>query len=261
MQDPPTSGELLYTQERMQGLMAAVVSIGVELDLASVLKQIVESARALLHAGYGALGVIGDEGGLSHFVTVGIDPELAARIGPLPTGHGVLGLLIREPHPIRLPDLRRHPASYGFPAHHPPMRTFLGVPIRVRGIVFGNLYLTEKENGELFTTEDEDLAVALATAAGVAIEHAKLFDDSLLRSRWLEACMDVAGTAMGSGKDGGEAGPGMVATRARDVSDSVLVLIAVPSDDGGPSYISAAAGEGADAFRGGWLELDAAVVR
>ncbi|MBG0740646.1 GAF domain-containing protein [Paeniglutamicibacter antarcticus] len=267
MKDSPRSGELLYTQERMQGLMAAVVSIGVELDLASVLKQIVESACTLLHAGFGALGVIGEEGGLSHFITVGIDPELAARIGPLPTGHGVLGLLIREPRPIRLPDLRNHPASYGFPEHHPPMRTFLGVPVRVRDTVFGNLYLTEKENGELFTTEDEDLAVALATAAGVAIENAKLFDDSLLRSRWLEACMDVAGRAMGSGstmssgRAGGESGPDLVAARAREVSGADMVLIAVPSDDGGPSYIAAAAGDGAGAFRGRPLELDAAVVR
>ncbi|MDJ0355456.1 GAF domain-containing protein [Paenarthrobacter sp. PH39-S1] len=261
MNDSPRTGKLLYTQERMQGLMAAVVSIGVELDLASVLKQIVESACTLLHAGYGALGVIGDEGGLSHFITVGVDAKLAAKIGPLPTGHGVLGLLIREPQPIRLPDLRDHPASYGFPAHHPPMRTFLGVPVRVRDTVFGNLYLTEKENGELFSKEDEDLAVALATAAGVAIENAKLFDDSLLRSRWLEACMEVAAGAMGSGRRGGEAGPDLVAGRALEVSDAAMVLIAVPSDDGGPSYIAAAAGAGAGTFRGRPLDLDAAVVR
>ncbi|MCZ2402033.1 GAF domain-containing protein [Paenarthrobacter sp. Z7-10] len=261
MKDSPRSGELLYTQERMQGLMAAVVSIGVELDLASVLKQIVESACTLLHASYGALGVIGEEGGLSHFVTVGIDPDLAAMIGPLPTGHGVLGLLIREPKPIRLPDLHSHPASYGFPAHHPPMQTFLGVPVRIRDIVFGNLYLTEKENGELFTKEDEDLAVALATAAGVAIENARLFDDSRRRSQWLEACMAVAAGAMGSRKGGGVAGLGLVANRAQEVSGAAMVLIAVPSGDGGPSFIAAAAGKGAEAFRGRSLELDAVVVR
>ncbi len=261
MNDSPGSGELQYTQERMQGLLAAVVSIGVELDLASVLKQIGESACTLLHAGYGALGVIGEDGGLSHFITVGIEPELAATIGSLPTGHGVLGLLIRKPEPIRLPDLRAHPASYGFPAHHPPMGTFWGVPVRARDTFFGNLYLTDKENGELFTAEDEDLAVALATAAGGAIENAKLFDYSLLRSRWLEACMDVAASAMGSGRPEGEVGPDLVAERAREVSDSARVLIALPSDDGGPSYLAATAGDGAGAFRGRPLELDAAVVR
>lgn len=160
-----------------------------------------QSACRLLHARYGALGVIGDDHALSHFITVGIDGELARQIGPLPTGHGVLGLLISDPRPLRLHDLRKHPEAYGFPAHHPPMQSFLGVPVRVRDTVFGNLYLTEKEGGGDFTEEDEGLAIALAAAAGVAIENAKLYDDSRRRARWLEACMDVSGLMLGSDRD------------------------------------------------------------
>src|SRR5262249_10589029 len=124
---------------------------------------------------YGALGVLDESGtGLSDFITSGIDAATRARIGDPPRGHGILGLLIVEPHPLRLPDLREHPQSYGFPPGHPPMRSFLGVPIMVRGEVFGNLYLTDKRSQEVFTDVDEELVVALATAAGVAVENARL---------------------------------------------------------------------------------------
>ncbi|BAS12514.1 hypoxia sensor histidine kinase response regulator DosT [Arthrobacter sp. Hiyo8] len=121
------------------------MAVAEDLSLEAVLDRVVKSACRLLHARYGALGVIGENKSLSHFVTVGIDEDLARRIGPLPTGHGVLGLLISEPAPLRLHDLHQHPKSYGFPANHPPMKSFLGVPVRVRDVVFGNLYLTEKE--------------------------------------------------------------------------------------------------------------------
>ena len=132
----------------MAGLLEAVVALAEDLSLDAVLERVVESACRLLHARYGALGVIGDDRALSHFITVGIDGELARQIGPLPTGHGVLGLLISDPRPLRLHDLREHPEAYGFPEHHPPMQSFLGVPVRVRDVVFGNLYLTEKDGGE-----------------------------------------------------------------------------------------------------------------
>jgi signal transduction histidine kinase len=159
----------------LQLLLDAIVGLGSELSLPAVLRRIVEMARELVDARYGALGVLDETGtALSQFITVGIDDEAREAIGALPHGHGILGLLIVDPKPIRLPDLTRHPDSYGFPEHHPAMTSFLGVPIRVRGEVFGNLYLTDKRDGGAFTDIDEDLAVALASAAAVAIENARL---------------------------------------------------------------------------------------
>ncbi|HET7718894.1 MAG TPA: GAF domain-containing sensor histidine kinase [Acidimicrobiales bacterium] len=159
----------------LRQLLDAVMTVGSDLDLPSVLRHIVESAVALVDARYGALGVLDESGtSLSEFITVGLDEEARRRIGPLPKGHGILGLLIREPHPIRLPDLAEHPDSYGFPPHHPPMKSFLGVPVRVRDQVFGNLYLTDKTTAEVFSDIDEELVIGLAAAAGVAIENARL---------------------------------------------------------------------------------------
>jgi signal transduction histidine kinase len=159
----------------LRQLLQAVLSIGSGLDLNVVLQRIVAAAVELVDARYGALGVLDEQRTrLSDFLTVGLDDDQRARIGHLPEGHGILGLLIVDPQPIRLPDLREHPDSYGFPEHHPPMRSFLGVPIRVRGEVFGNLYLTDKTSAEVFTDVDEELVVALAAAAGVAIENARL---------------------------------------------------------------------------------------
>jgi len=151
------------------------MTIGSDLDLESVLRHIVESAVALVDARYGALGVLDESGArLSQFITVGMDDETYEAIGVLPEGHGILGLLIVDPKPIRLPDLHEHPDSYGFPPNHPAMKSFLGVPIRVRDQVFGNLYLTDKTTAEVFTDVDEEMGVALAAAAGVAIENARL---------------------------------------------------------------------------------------
>src|SRR5205823_8344664 len=165
----------------------AIVAVGSELDLPTVLRRIVETAARLVDAGYGALGVIGEGERLTEFVTVGVTDEQRARIGPPPSGHGVLGLLIRDPRPIRLANLSKHASSYGFPADHPLMTTFLGVPVRVRDQVFGNLYLTEKQGGAEFDEEDERVVVALAAAAGVAVENARLYDDARRRERWLAA--------------------------------------------------------------------------
>ena len=161
--------------DRLRRLLEAVSAISSDLSLPHVLRNIVQAAMDVIGARYGALGVLsprGDE--LSAFINVGIPIEAVAAIGALPEGHGILGLLILEPRPIRLADLASHPDSYGFPPHHPPMRSFLGVPIRVRDQVFGNLYLTEKETAPEFSADDEGLAVALAGAAGIAIENARL---------------------------------------------------------------------------------------
>ena len=159
----------------LRQLLDAVITVGSDLDLRAVLRHIVESAVALVDARYGALGVLDETGtSLAQFLTVGLDEDTYAAIGPLPKGHGILGLLIHEPRPIRLPDLAEHPDSYGFPPHHPPMKSFLGVPVRVRDQVFGNLYLTDKATAEVFSDIDEELVVGLAAAAGVAIENARL---------------------------------------------------------------------------------------
>jgi signal transduction histidine kinase len=159
----------------LRKLVDAVLSISADLDLPTVLQRIIDAATDLVDARYGALGVLDEEGtGLAQFVTSGLDEAAHRAIGDLPKGHGILGVLIVEPRPIRLPDLREHPDSYGFPPHHPPMRSFLGVPIIVRQKVFGNLYLTDKQGVEVFTDVDEELTVALAGAAAVAIENARL---------------------------------------------------------------------------------------
>ncbi|MFF1383355.1 GAF domain-containing protein [Arthrobacter sp. NPDC058288] len=254
------AGELLQFQERMGGLLEAVVAVAEDLSLDAVLERVVQSACQLLRARYGALGVIGDDRALSHFITVGIDGELAQRIGPLPTGHGVLGLLISDPKPLRLHDLRRHPEAYGFPEHHPPMQSFLGVPVRVREVVFGNLYLTEKEGGGDFTVEDEELAVALAAAAGVAIENARLYDDARRRAQWLEACMDVSGLMLGT-EPSSSAGLGPIAGRALRESGSRLALIVEPAADGAGFFVAGADGEDAELFAGQVLGLDSDALR
>ncbi|MFF2347369.1 GAF domain-containing protein [Pseudarthrobacter sp. NPDC058119] len=219
-------------QERINGLLAAVVALAQDLSLEAVLDRLVRSACALVGARYGALGVIGEDRRLSHFITVGIDEQGIRAIGELPTGHGVLGLLIREPKPLRLHDLGRHPITSGFPPNHPPMKTFLGVPVRVRDEVFGNLYLTEKQGGQDFTAEDEDLAVALAAAAGVAIQNARLFENSSRRQRWLEAGMELSSRLIMASQPGDPDNLDLVAGTALKVSDSVLAVIAVPAGDG-----------------------------
>lgn len=172
----------------LRQLLDAVLTLSSDLDLPAMLRRIVESAVDLVDATYGALGVLDDTGTrLAQFITVGIDDEAHRAIGDLPEGHGILGLLIIDAKPLRLPDLNEHPDSYGFPPHHPPMTSFLGVPIRVRNQVFGNLYLTDKSSGEVFTDVDEELAVGLAAAAGVAIEntrlHTKLHELALVEDR------------------------------------------------------------------------------
>ncbi|MER5730819.1 GAF domain-containing protein [Streptomyces sp. NPDC002138] len=235
------------TRDRLTGLLEAVMAVGQELDLAQVLRGIVEAAVVLVDAEYGALGVVGDDERLAEFIPVGISDQLRARIGALPTGHGLLGELIRHPRPLRLGDLSEHVASAGFPDHHPPMRSFLGVPIRVRDEVFGNLYLTEKRGGKDFNAEDEGVLSTLAVAAGVAVDNARRYEEVRLRECWLAASSDFT-SALLSGSSEIKVLEGML-ERARDIiSAEMCVFYQVgPS---GELHGSLALGEGAEAHRG-----------
>ncbi len=237
------------TRDRVHALLEAVVSIGSELDLDAVLRRITEAATTLVDARYGALGVIGEEGErLVQFFTVGVTDEEIAAMGHWPHGHGILGLLIKDPRPLRLADLGEHPESYGFPANHPPMRTFLGVPIRVRDEVFGNLYLTEKEGGGEFEDEDEAVVTALATAAGVAIENARLYEEARRRERWLEASAEIS-TALLSGVALHDVTT-LVARRAHEIAGAAFAAVALADDDREGFVVEAADGEDADLLTG-----------
>ncbi|GAA2467258.1 two-component system sensor histidine kinase [Terrabacter carboxydivorans] len=179
-------------EDRLRGLLAANRSVVSELALPGVLRRIVEAARAIAGARYAALGVIGPDGRLEQFIHAGMDEDTVERIGHLPTGRGVLGALIEQPEPIRLHTIGDDPRSAGFPAAHPPMQGFLGVPVRSRGEVFGNLYLTDRVDGSDFSADDEDLVVALAASAGVAIENARLYEESRRRQEWLRASAEIS---------------------------------------------------------------------
>ena len=243
------------TRDRVHSLLEAVLSVGRELDLEQALRSIVEAAAALVDAEYAALGVIGPDGKrLSAFHTVGATAEQIARIGPYPEGHGILGELISNPEPLRLTKLSEHPASYGFPAHHPPMNSFLGVPIRVRDQVFGNLYLTEKRGGAQFDEEDEAVLSTLAVAAGVAIDNARLYEESRLRERWLRANAEITHTLM-SGAGRAEA-LSVIVERAREITGSALAAVALPMEDTGSLTVEIAVGLDSEAHRGLVLAMD-----
>jgi signal transduction histidine kinase len=222
-------------------LLEAVVSVGSNLELEVLLRRIVETAVELVDARFGALGVIGPGGELAEFIPVGLSESQIAAISHWPEGKGLLGLVITEPAPLRLADLSEHPASFGFPPGHPPMRSFLGVPVRIRGAVYGNLYLTEKQGASQFDTEDEAVVTALASAAGVAIENARLYEEARRQQRWLSAMADVTGRLL----SGAEAGDAMtlITEQALEMTGSDLVVIALPSGDGSSLQIQHAAGE------------------
>ena len=209
---------VLDEQTRLKLLLDAVVTLAADLTVDGVLTRIVAIAGELVDAQYAALGVLSSGRGdrLRTFVHHGMDPEQVAEIGDLPSGHGLLGLIIDQPEPLRLHDIAEHPASYGFPDHHPPMRSFLGVPVRIGNRVFGNLYLTEKAGGGDFTAQDEAIVVALAAAAGVAVENARLHADSARRQEWLAASAEI--TALLSAGDPGAEALQMIADRAREVA-------------------------------------------
>jgi signal transduction histidine kinase len=239
---------VLATRDRMRGLLQAVVAIGSGIDLESTLRRIVETAVGLVDATYGALGVIGEGRRLAEFIPVGLSQDEIARIHHWPEGRGLLGLLIDDPRPLRLSNIADHPESSGFPEGHPPMRGFLGVPVRVRDEVFGNLYLTNKRGGGEFTEDDEAVLVALGAAAGVAVENARLYDAARRQQRWIQASAEVT-TRLLSGADPGEVLTDVTRT-ARELSGADLALLALPEEDGRRMTVSHASGDGAGAVRG-----------
>ncbi|MHC5705362.1 sensor histidine kinase [Streptomyces tirandamycinicus] len=244
------------TRDRVHTLLDAVLSIGTDLDLDVVLRRITESAVTLVDARYGALGVLGEEDRIRRFITVGMDEGTIEAIGQYPEGQGILGLLIKEPEPLRLADLGRHPGSVGFPEGHPPMTTFLGAPVRVRDQVFGNLYLTDKRGGAEFDDDDEAVLRTLAAAAGVAIDNARLYEDTRRRERWLAASSELTRNLLSG--TGTEQVLHQIAATVKELSGADLVTLAVPLDAGDELVIEAAEGERAEQVRG--LVLPAATL-
>jgi signal transduction histidine kinase len=237
--------DVVTSRERLRALLDAVVGISTDLDLRSTLQRIVEAACALVGARYGALGVLGDDQLLSDFITHGIDPETHAKIGDLPRGRGVLGLLITDPRPVRMPDITRHSRSYGFPPNHPPMHSFLGVPVRTRDQIFGNLYLAEKQGADEFSDDDEEIVGALAAAAGVAIDNARLFALAQRRERWLAATAEITSVLVGTVRR--TEALQLIARRAREVSEADLVLVLLHDEENQRYTIEAADGSDATA--------------
>ncbi|MEV5510620.1 sensor histidine kinase [Streptomyces orinoci] len=229
------------TRDRVQSLLEAVLSVGRQLDLTQVLQRIVEAAVTLVDARYGALGVIAPDGeSLAQFLTVGLSAEETKAIGPYPTGKGILGELIRHPEPLRLRDLAEHASSVGFPENHPPMRSFLGVPLRVRDEVFGNLYLTDKRDGEDFDAEDEAVLATLAVAAGVAIDNARLYQEARQQQAWLRASAEITGSLL-SGSGRGEVLE-LIARRAREITGAEVADVTVPVAGAGRLRVELALG-------------------
>ncbi len=241
--------------ERLSRLVETGIALSSELSLGALLERVTATAVELTGARYGALGVIDRLGtGLEQFITVGVDAETQSMIGEPPHGRGILGVLIRERQLLRLRELGQDPRSVGFPPGHPPMRSFLGVPIMLRGTAFGNLYLTEKANGESFTEEDEEVVRLLAAQAAVAIENARLYESSRLWSRQLESLNEVTDALLTEAELSQLLELG--AERLRELLDARVALIELPSPDGAALTVEAASGENAALLLG--LRLDTA---
>ncbi|MFG2407094.1 GAF domain-containing sensor histidine kinase [Streptomyces brevispora] len=223
---------------RVPQLLDAMRSVGTGLELHTTLDRICETAAELSHARYAAIGVVDEQGkGLSDFVTHGVPEQVANEIGHRPDGHrGLLGALIHDPRPVRLADLTADPRFAGFPPGHPPMRTFLGVPIRVQGEVFGNLYLAEKNGGGEFTDYDLHMVRVLATEAGIAIGNARLYEAARQRERWIDGSVAVT-TALLSGGDADDA-LAVVAEQARHLAASAAGIVLLPAEDGGLEIVA-----------------------
>ena len=245
--------ELMTSQARMHDLIRVNNDLTSQLDLPTVLRRIVEIGVDLIQARYGAMGVVGDQRRLEQFIHVGMDDEIVSRIDHLPEGKGLLGALIDDPQPVRLASIASDPRSSGFPAHHPPMDSFIGVPIRVRNKVFGNLYLTDSKNGH-FSADDEELAQALAATAGIAIENARLFEDSEYRARWSTALVDVSRRLMSA--DEGDELEGLI-ERLRDLARADLVSVALTAGTDDELVVEHATGIGADVLVGMTFPLEA----
>ncbi len=238
--------DVIATQGRLRALLHATQAVVEPIELPMVLERIVRAAVELVDAQYGALGVVAPEGGLEEFIHVGMAPAAVARIGHLPQGHGVLGALIDDPRPIRLRHISDDPRSVGFPEGHPAMDAFLGVPIRVRDEVFGNLYLSNPRAGE-FSHQDEDMVTALAATAGFAIANARLFDESRMRQSWTASSAQIASALLGTASD---AAVPMLADEliARTAADRICIV--VPGVDPLTVRVAEARGTGAEALAG-----------
>ncbi|MEU9379564.1 GAF domain-containing protein [Streptomyces sp. NPDC048279] len=237
------------TRDRVRTLLEAVLAVGRGLELPQVLRQVVEAAVALADAEYGALGLIGEDRKLTEFVPVGIPDEVRERIGALPQEHGVLGLLIRHPAPVRIAEISDHPDFHGFPEHPPPMHSFLGVPVRVRDEVFGSLYLANKRSAKEFDAEDEAVVSTLAVAAGVAIDNARLLAEGQRRQAWPTAAREVTSSLL-SGRPQKEV-LRLVLERARRNTFADLGVILVPAEGTDGLHTALADGDGATAHSTG----------
>jgi len=243
--------------ERHERLIRSGLALAAELDLEHVLERIVEAAVELTDAQYGALGVLGPDGRIASFITVGVTAEQRARIGDPPTGHGILGLLISDARPVRIPNIADHPVSYGFPANHPPMSSFLGAPIAARGTVFGNIYLTNKASGRAeFSEDDEEALVVLAAQAGIAIENARLYAESTRRERFLEATREIANATLTRANVDDTLR--LIVARARELAGAAVSWIAVPNA-GGMLRVAVADGDGREEIAGTSLPLEASL--
>lgn len=247
---------LMRSHARLRDLIRVNNDLTSNLDLETVLLKIVEIGTELLHADYGAMGVIANDQSLEKFITVGMDPETISLVGRMPEGKGLLGALIADPGPVRLAKIDDDARSSGFPAHHPPMKSFLGVPIRVRDEVYGNLYLTDSHHGE-FSADDEELAEALAATAGIAIANARLFEDAVYREKWASALAETARRLM---EDEDDEHLGFLLERVMDLADADLVCIGLVTSTGQDLIIDRAAGIGADDLVGMSFSLEDAVV-
>ena len=236
------------SEDRKDVLLEAGLTLASELSLPVVLQRIVDLAAQITDARYGALGVIGEEGGLIEFITTGVSAQQRRAIGPLPRGRGVLGLLIHEPSPIRITNISDHPKSVGFPAHHPAMHSFLGAPVRAMGKVFGNIYLAEKRGAATFSREDEESLVILATQAGAAIANATLYAESRQREQWLDALRDITSDILaGSEEDSMLAG---IAEHSRQLAGAAAAHILTLGPSPGELVVAAAVGANAASVRG-----------
>lgn len=246
----------LATQGRLRALLRANEAIIGHLDLPVVLERIVGVAVNLVGAQYGALGVLSPDGGLEQLINVGMTPQQVKRIGNLPQGHGLLGALIDDPHPIRLSRLAEDPRSVGFPPHHPPMASFLGVPIRVRDEVYGNLYLSNQSSGE-FSEDDEQLVVALAATAGIAIENARLFAETLRRQAWAAASAEIT-AALVSTDEGNSLN--ILTARMLTLADADVVWVLQPTNDPGQMIVTTARGIDEEHIEGMTMDAGGSIV-
>ena len=235
----------MTSKDRKDQLLESALVLASDLSLDVVLQRIIELAVKLTDARYGALGVVGADGRLLDFITTGITPEDRQAIGPLPVGEGILGVLIRDAKPLRLRVIADDPRHVGFPPNHPPMQSFLGAPVRGRGKVFGNIYLTEKQGAREFDAEDEAAVVVLATHAGVAIENARLYEETRRRGQWLEAVREISSAILA-----GTEGDGVlqiVVHRARELVNAATATIVAPAGSGRGDPLTIRVADGAHA--------------